>query len=534
MSGRDAQERAHEGAKEYEPLPAEIPVAEVTVMEDRARIVRRGRVSLPSGLVRLRAEGVAPVASDKTLGGRITSGPKGARLVETRIVREVRAREELSPADPAAIEERLAGLRRRLSQLKARRDVLLSEMESLNTSEGLAQVEMVEDVAWGKSDFDAWRQRFSRIDRRASEAGGEIEKASEQIRDLGEQVESMEAKLAAAGEVSRKTVTALEADIEVETPGEYELELEYVVPGACWRPYHTATLREEDGAHKVSIRCDGCVWQSTGEDWKNVQLLFSTQRPSLGAEPPKLTSDVLLAQRKREEVVVEAREQAIQTTGLGTAAAEAARLPGVDDGGETLNLRGTAPASVPSDGRPYRVELFGFESEAEAAHVMFPELAACAFLQSTQVNRAPFPLLAGPVDLIRQSGLVGRTSVGFSAPDERFKLGWGPESDIRVQREVEQTEPESGMLSSWVTSDLKVTVRISNIGPDPRETRVSERIPVSEVEQVEIAFNARKSTRGAKPDEDGMVVWQVSLGPFGRETLTLSYTLRKQKGVEGI
>ncbi|MCP4660048.1 MAG: hypothetical protein GY856_31995, partial [bacterium] len=43
------------------------PAAEVTLLEDRAQILRRGTVALPAGRVILRVADVAPVLSDKSL-----------------------------------------------------------------------------------------------------------------------------------------------------------------------------------------------------------------------------------------------------------------------------------------------------------------------------------------------------------------------------------------------------------------------------------------------------------------------------------
>ena len=323
----------------------------------------------------------------------------------------------------------------------------------------------------------------------------------------------------------------LELDLEVEAEGEVEVEVEYVVPCACWRPYHTATL--SDG--QVALRCDACVWQRTGEDWTEAELLFSTQRPSLGSRPPRLSTDELAVQHKPDSVVVETREQVIQTIGLGSSGGPAdARLPGVDDGGEVLCLRSAAPATVPSDGRPCRIELFSAESEAECTLVALPELAERAFAKSTQANRAEAPLLAGPVDLVRRGGLVGRTSIGFVAAGERFELGWGPEGEVRIQRDEEETEPEGGLLSGWLTEQHEVRLRIGNLGARQRRVRVTERVPVSEVEQVRIEVDAKATTGGQEPDEDGLIAWDVDLPPLGREELTLRWTLRRKKDVAGL
>src|SRR5690349_4639083 len=58
-------------------LQAEVPVTEVTLLEDRALVVRRGIVELPPGRSRLRITPVAPVLVDKTLAAEL-SLPDGA------------------------------------------------------------------------------------------------------------------------------------------------------------------------------------------------------------------------------------------------------------------------------------------------------------------------------------------------------------------------------------------------------------------------------------------------------------------------
>jgi hypothetical protein len=133
--------------------------------------------------------------------------------------------------------------------------------------------------------------------------------------------------------------------------GHYTVQVDYIVPGACWRPYHRAQLVElVQGKDPVlHFASEGCVWQNTGEDWTDVQFIFSTERPSLGMEPPQLATDVLHAQRKSEVLVVEAREQEVQTTGLGVAPKQrSAELPGIDDGGEALKLRSRPRRACPA------------------------------------------------------------------------------------------------------------------------------------------------------------------------------------------
>src|SRR5262249_31705661 len=146
-------------------------------------------------------------------------------------------------------------------------------------------------------------------------------------------------------------------DLVAEHASEVTVTASYIVPGAAWRPYHRARLVRETA--RVEWETTACVWQATGEDWRDVDLTCSLERPSLGVEPPELADDELYARRKPDQVVVETREQELETTGLGGGPAE---VPGIDDGGVGLKLAATH-VSVRADGRPHRVAVGGFASD---------------------------------------------------------------------------------------------------------------------------------------------------------------------------
>ena len=144
------------------------------------------------------------------------------------------------------------------------------------------------------------------------------------------------------------------------------------------------------------------------------------------------------------------------------------------------------------------------------------------------------PLLAGPVDLIRDAGLAGRTSVLYIAPGERFELGWGPDPSLRVHRRDERLEDESRMLSAWTTQRHKVTLRLSNIGDEQKIVHVKECVPVSEIEKVQISVHPDETTSRARPDVNGFLDWTVTLQPFGHDSVTLRYDIKKHDDVRGL
>jgi len=153
-----------------------------------------------------------------------------------------------------------------------------------------------------------------------------------------------------------------------------------------------------------------------------------------------------------------------------------------------------------------------------------------------QTNTGSLPLLAGPVDLLGEGGFIGRTQVSIAAPNERFALGWGPEAALRVQREVDQVDQvdqESGLTENMLSSRRAVTLRLSNIGADELMIKVTERVPVSEIEQVEIAVDQQETTEGKTPDENGIVIWDVRLAPFGPPESAPRLHRKEAQGCDG-
>jgi uncharacterized protein (TIGR02231 family) len=326
------------------------------------------------------------------------------------------------------------------------------------------------------------------------------------------------------------------------------LTIHYIVPGAAWRPYHRAVLSRE--AARVDWQTTACVWQATGEDWTDAALTFSLERPSLGVEPPGLADDELAARRRPDAVTVEAREQEQQTTGLGGGGGDAAaEVPGIDDGGLGLVLA-VPRATIRADGAPHRIPVSGFTAQAQLSLVAIPLRSSWVHLRARVVNPGPQPLLAGPVDLIMASGYVGRAEIGFVAAGEKLYVGFGPEADVRVHREERAEREEAGLLGGWNMQTVRVAVRLSNLGGQRREIVVTERIPISEVEQVDVQPSPPDGyllgtddhpggeeitqVTARSIDERGMVTWSVELPPFGRRAVTLEYRVKTQRGVAGV
>ena len=515
------------------------PVVAVTVLEDRAAVTRRGVFALAAGQQRIVIERVSPILVDKTL----TVKCEGVRVLDARCERYVAPWREANGASTAPA----ATLRAERASLVAQRDLALARGRAAQTEAAAvgelaaaALADLAVAATRGATTPDAARE-LAALDTAEAAARAKAAEAELAVADLVAALGRLDERLARAEAEAGEQAARLVIDVIAEAATSTIVTATYVVPGAAWRPYHRARLVRE--TKSLEWQTTACVWQATGEDWNDVALTCSLERPSLGVEPPELADDELHARKKPDTVVVEAREHEHETTGEGGGAAE---VPGIDDGG--IGWRHRAPrVSVRADGTPHRVPIGTFTTQVQLSYVAVPLRSPWVHLRARVVNTGPEPLLAGPVDLIMESGYVGRTEVGFVAPGEKLYLGFGPDAELRMHRTQAKDRDDAGLLGGWNVQTVRIAVRLSNLGAERREVVVTERVPISEVEQVEVHASAPEAylledahgeditqVTARALDERGLVTWSVELPPHGRRAVTLEYKIKSQRGVAGV
>ncbi|MEO6774532.1 MAG: DUF4139 domain-containing protein [Kofleriaceae bacterium] len=513
------------------------PVVAVTVLEDRAAITRRGSFALAGGQQRLVIEGVSPTLVDKTLTATCAS----ARVLDVRCERFVAPWREGAAASPAAT------LRAERTALAAHRDLALartraarSEAAAIAQLATAALAELAVAATRGATTPDALHE-LAGLDTAAAAARAKAVESELAVEDLVAELGRLDDCLARAAAEAGEHAARLVIDVISEHATEAAVTATYVVPGAAWRPYHRARLVRE--AERLEWQTTACVWQATGEDWNDIELTCSLERPSLGIEPPQLIDDELHARRKLDTVVVEVRDHEYETTGEGSGAAE---VPGIDDGGLGLRLVALR-VTVRADGTPHRVPVGDFTTPVQLSYVAVPLRSPWVHLRVRAINASAKPLLAGPVDLIMASGYVGRAELGFVAPGEKLYLGFGPDAELRLHRTQASDRDDAGLLGGWNVQTVRIAVRLSNLGTERREVVVTERIPISEVEQVEVHASAPEAylledahgeditqVTARALDDRGLVTWSVELPPHGRRAVTLEYKIKSQRGVTGV
>ncbi|NVJ13045.1 mucoidy inhibitor MuiA family protein [Myxococcus sp. AM010] len=515
--------------------PFILPVVKVTVLEDRALVERRGEIPLSVGTQRLVIQGLSPLAVDRSLQAKVAGGT----ISQARIRRAAKPQApEAEREHRTALGKRVAELEQELRRVAADETRLSARLRLLDTARAEVHRAISEQAGAGQSRPETWREQLETVRREQVSADSALREAQRQTLRLREQLDEARGSQTAVELLEPKADVQAELEVGHPTGGPATLSVTYLVPCTAWRPSYRATLSREGSGESVTLECEAVVWQRTEEEWKDVELAFSTARPTLGATPPRLQEDRLWLRDKteREKQVVEVaiREEVIQTAGEPGAARQEDALPGMDDGGEPLTVTAPHRATVPPDGEPYRVPLFQFTAPAASELVAMPEQSPLVHRVARFDNTGPTVLLAGPVKLVRTHGYVGRAQLRFTGKGERVKLGFGSEDALRVAR-TEDVGRETSRLTGRKVTTHKVRLFLSNMGAQAVPVAIEERIPVSEVEAVEIQL-LRESTKPApaRVSEEGIIRFELTASPRSQQELAMDYVVTSAAKVAGL
>ena len=512
-------------------VPSPSRALRVTLFEDRAEVIRGAEVDAVAGASWIAVGGVSPFVDERSV--QIKALGDGVRVLSARVRFRTRAEGTLGAEAMTALEVEERAARQRESesddaQQRARWAIVRTSALAASWNALLATAPR---GAAAEATIASLRAAIVAIDRSAAEARADLDAARTAFRAARDDRHS-----AVGRQVQGRIEHPLhEAQIEVQLSADearvVSLELTYRVPGALWRPEHLVRLASAAPASgskaPIEIVTFATAWQRTGEAWDDVELRFSTARPARDATPPQITDDVLTQRRKsdqeRRRIEVDLREQVVAVSGLDRGVNAVDEMPGVDDGGEPLLLAPSERVSLASDGRPLRIEVGRLTVEATIDRVLFPEIAKVAHLRATATLTRGGPLLAGPARIARGQSLIGRARLNFVGKGEPFEVGLGADDAVRVRRshvDQRETTPVTG------TQKVKrvVKVFVSNLSGEARRVLVTERLPVSEIDDVEIML----TTTGGFRDEgdDGFLLREVDLAPGATQTLEIAYELR--------
>ena len=278
------------------------------------------------------------------------------------------------------LQDSLDELNHSLDKLNDLSAVFLGEIDMLNANKSVGGANVGVDKDNLKEIADFYRERMIELKIKLLDNKTEQKKLSEHIQKISKEISTLSI------EENKPTSTIL-ITIDSKKPTNLFLEVSYVVSNAGWKPLYD--VRAVDTKSNVQLGYKANVFQSTGEEWKNVKLKLSTGNPTQNGVKPTLNPWYLnfyqplvfknnsgfLNNNAPQGMSFTMEDRAEQKEVMVTSGSSVT----VDQNQLSTDFNIATPYSIPSDGKKYLVDVQTFSLPAEYIYSAVPKLGQGCF-----------------------------------------------------------------------------------------------------------------------------------------------------------
>ncbi len=511
----------------------------VTVFPDGAMVTRLAEVTLPAGNSTLLIKGLPTVIDPASVRVEaIADGALAIGAVETR----------LSPGDAKPVVD--AALEARITALKDESEKIAASLDALDVKrKSIVRFSEADPTGHGKDDKGIdpsnWKSAWDVVGDELARVNEDIRVARGKRTELTDQITALEqARPATAkpGAPKRDIAVAVAAGGALKAT----LTVVYRVSQAAWTPRYDAKLDTGARDRKPSLdlvrRAE--VTQRTGEDWTDATIAVSTVRTQGGTAAPDVTPMIVSFAEDFYAAapaggVSDRRARELKTAPAMAAPAPLAVQPAaepakpvfatLDAGAFQASFKVPGRVSVPRDGSPKTFALSSTTLPPELIARISPALDQTAYLDIAFTQNEDAPLLPGEVSIQRDGVFVGKGRFPLVAPGDKATLGVGSDDRIKVTRvPLRQKDNEPGWINSSRSQVTEFKTSIKNLHETPIHVTVTDRIPVSDVNQitVEPLSTNTPATEKTVADKRGVSAWTFDLAASEAKDIRFGWRLK--------
>jgi uncharacterized protein (TIGR02231 family) len=510
-------------------------ITDVTVFLNKAQVTREVKTRIEPGRVNLVVRGLTSQLDPESI--QVTG--KGSFII-LGISHQQNYLSELNmPKSLKALKDSVEQLQKQLQLEQSQKEILSKEEQMLLSNQKIGGTTQNLTVAELKAMADFYRSRLGDIVTSRMKQDDKIKKINERIAKLNTQINSQ-------NEMYGRNTSEIVVSISAEAATSVDLNVNYVVANAGWYPVYDVRAMNTKSPLQLSYKAN--VFQSTGEEWKNVKLKLSTANPNQSGLKPELSSWYLdfyqpiayeLERRKYKSTGAVARaanmEDKEEMVSMAAPAAESV-ADYVSTIQTTLNTEFdiSLPYSVMSASKPTTVDIRNYEMKSDYTYSVAPKLDKDAFLLARATGWEEFNLLPGEANIFFEGTFVGKSFIDPNTIKDTLSVSLGRDKRIVVKREKLKDLTSRSFLGSNKKESYAYEISIRNTKGEGIKVIVEDQIPISQNTQIEVST---QDLGGAKFNKNtGKLVWELELKPSETRKVIYKFEVKypKDRQINGL
>ncbi|MEX1003694.1 MAG: DUF4139 domain-containing protein [Crocinitomicaceae bacterium] len=346
--------------------------------------------------------------------------------------------------------------------------------------------------------------------------------------------------------------------VDSKTDQSVNADLKYVVSNCGWQANYDLSAADVQG--KVNLKYKAKVYNNTGNDWNDIAITLSTSDPNLSATAPALTPWYLNYQSLQTEndydqgggYVVPKKSQFKQYYQNASAPQMNNNLDGLTFDGfeqttiDPMNNRNprlnftTIEVSelstefeiedkytIPSDAKPYLVEVTDNELQASFSHKAVPKLDKDAFLLANIVGWQDLDLIPGPTNVYFGDTYVGQSYITTRNVGDTLRLSFGRDNRILITRKKLEEFSNKKVIGNNRKDTYVYEIIVKNNREIPVTIDLFDQVPISQDSDISVSVD---EISGAEINAtSGKLFWKVSLQPSEAKKYKIQFTIKYPK-----
>ncbi|HEY6162662.1 MAG TPA: DUF4139 domain-containing protein [Bacteroidia bacterium] len=517
-------------------------IKEVTVFLSGAQITSTANVSLSPGTTNVVFEDLSQYINDNNIQARGEG--------DFTILSVVRKMNYLNPND---VPKEVKNLQDSLENLHDRIDIQTSmwkiydqEEQMLMANKSIGGTNTGVNVAELEKAANLIRTRLTEIQFKKLETKQKQKKLQEQIDKITLQLNDLNAK-------QKKVSSEITVSVSCKTAVNAKLFLSYVVSTAGWAPCYD--IRAIDNASPIKLEYKANVWQNTGYDWDGVKLTLSTSNPYQSGNKPNLVTWWIYPSTP----YVYQKNNYNKTSAYGSGGYSNAPAPTTTQtesettvGDEPVNNQTTAnyttvtdnqvstsfdiaiPYSIPTDNKPYAVDIQSYSVPASYRYYSAPKLDKDAFLLARITGWDQYNLLSGEANVFYEGMYVGKSYIDARNTSDTLDISLGRDKNVVVDRVKLKDLCEKKVIGLNKKETYTYEISIRNKKKQDIEIDIEDQVPVTQNKEVEVEL--LESSNAKYDATTGKLSWALKLKAGENSKMKFSFSVKfpKDKVITGL
>ncbi len=529
----------------------ETPIKAVTLYLDGAEVNQQKQVNLNAGITSIVFTNLSSKLIPKSIQVNIGDGVSVLSVTEklnflTQTIESVKVKQ---------LRDSLKANQYKTQQLVYDKEAYDKEKELLAKNNSIGGHEKGVSIAELKLAADFYRVRIKEINTEILKLDTKINEeyvVNARLQNALNELNANESK--PTGEI----IILLQSDTKVAA----NIDLKYVVSDAGWAPYYE--LKAEDVGKPITLVYRSRVFNNTGINWADVKLKLSTSDPTRNASKPAVSpwflnfnnggyiSNGYSNNTNNAPVLVYQQQSQIVNDNLENQFGAKQQLNEVETKNyndyKTKGKRDEAKKvvyeevqvselsaefeikkayTIPSDAKPYIVEVTSYTLDATYKHYSIPKLEKNAFLLARITGWEDLDLIEGPANVYFAGTFVGQSYINPRSVNDTLDLSFGRDSKVLITR----TKIKDFNNEKLMGNNRKMTYSYEMVIKNNRKNAINidleDQLPISQ--NSEIVVDAQELSKGLVNKDDGKVSWKFLIPPGESQKIIYTFTIKYPK-----